>query len=154
MANTLRDRLFVCHSHEDRRSLEQIRVFLKPLERELPITVWDDSVIRPGVRWFTEILDALSASRVALLLVSPDFLASEFVINEELPRLLRAAENDGVIVLSLILRPCRFSKFAAISQFQSINSPDRPLYSLTRYQREQTLVSLVDEVEEIFCQYV
>jgi hypothetical protein len=60
---------------------------------------------------------------VALLLVSTDFLASDFIRKGELPPLLKAAENDGASILSLILKPCLFTMNKKLSKFQTINDP-------------------------------
>jgi hypothetical protein len=144
----IRDRLFICYSHVDSAALHEIRVHLTALKRDSLIKTWDDTQIRPGARWQNEIGRALASTRVALLLVSPDFLASSLVMNDEVPALLRAAENEGVTILCLILRPCLYERFPMLSQFQAVNSPRRPLSALSRYQREQALVNLVTTIEE------
>lgn len=65
-----------------------------PIAQELKLR--DDSQIEPGAKWLQAIEMALQQAQVALLLVSDAFLASEFVMNEEVPRLLAAAEAKGV----------------------------------------------------------
>jgi hypothetical protein len=145
---TNRDLLFICYSHADSAVLSEIRVHLKALQRESLIRTWDDNQIRPGAKWRSELQRALAATRVALLLISPNFLASSIVMSEEIPALLKAAEDDGVTILCLILRPCLYERFPALNQFQAVNSPSRPLSALSRFQREQTLVRLATIIEE------
>ena len=98
-----------------------------------------------GSKWREQISRALDSAKVAVLLVSADFLASEFIANEELPRLFAAAENDGVAIIPVIVSPCAFDSFESLCQFQSINSPAQPLSGLNKTKREQILVKLAGD---------
>jgi len=124
-------------------------VFLRPVEREGSIDVWSDKRILTGERWRTEIEEALTRADVAILLVSSDFLASEFVHNEELPRILKRAEEGSTKIYSLILRPSSYVK-SPLGQFQSFNPPSEPLSKLKVYEREELLVRFADLIEDSF----
>ena len=101
-------RVFVSYSHNDREYLERLLVHLRPLENEGLIDLWVDLKLRAGDRWKEEIAAALAQARVALLLISADFLASNFIVNNELPPLLKSAEEAGTRMVPIILKPCRF----------------------------------------------
>lgn len=133
--------IFVSYSHKDRRWADRLLTHLKPLERHLAIDIWDDSRIAPGTRWRGEIEAALNNSIAAILLVSADFLASDFVMNEEVPTILRIAETRGITVLPLLIAPCLFSQ-SALQCFQSVNSPEYPLSKLKPHSRDEVLVKL------------
>src|SRR5687767_3085904 len=94
--------VFVSYSHADRRWVDRLRVHLVPLIREEELDLWEDSRILAGKRWRQEIANAIDRAAVAVLLVSADFLASDFVASEELPQLLHKAESEGLIVIPLI----------------------------------------------------
>jgi hypothetical protein len=144
----LRTKVFISYSHEDQPWLERLQVHLKPLEREGVIDRWDDTRITAGQKWKSEIQKALDQARVAVLLISADFLASDFIADDELPRLLSAAANEGLVVLPIILSPNRFARTPSLSQFQAVNGVDRPLLNLERGQQEDIWVKLTADIEE------
>ena len=141
-----RSAVFVSYSHADKKWLQSIQVVMKQIEREHQIEYWDDTRIKAGSDWRRTIEDALSAARVAILLISHDFLASDFITNDELPRLLKAAEDGGLAILPVIVRPSRFSSIPSLSRIQSLNSPDKSLAKLPTWRREEILTELVEEV--------
>lgn len=142
------EKVFISYSHVDKKWIDRIRIHLRVLQHEgLTVDIWDDTRIKPGTKWKPEIEKVLETATIAILIVSTDFLASDFVVNDELPSLLRAAEDHGLKVLPLIVRPCRFTKHAALSQFQAVNDPSRPLATLGDSEQEELFVKLTDVVE-------
>jgi hypothetical protein len=138
---------FVSYSHHDREHLERLKVFLKPFERDGLLSVWDDTVIRAGSKWKEEIRSALSSAHIAILLVTQDFLSSDFVANDELPILLDAAQQKGTRILAVLIKPCRFDR-TALKDFQFVNSIDRPLISLGETEQEQIWIAVTHAIEE------
>jgi hypothetical protein len=88
-------RVFISYSHADKPWLERLKRHLKPLVREGQLDCWDDTHIRPGDDWKQEIRTALDTAQVAVLLISADFFASDFIDENELPPLLLAAQAKG-----------------------------------------------------------
>jgi len=144
--------VFISYSHKDTEWLERLRVHLIPFERRNLIDVYVDTEIQPGMLWFDEIENALSTAKVAVLLVSANFLASEFIYENELPPLLAAAENGGTKILPVIVSPCAFGE-SELSVFQSINYPTMPLSGLDEHQQEEMLVkatrSIIKAIETL-----
>jgi len=79
----------------DRACLDRLLVHLKPMHRSKQVVCWSDKNIRAGDKWRAEIKKSIEEADIAILLVSADFLASDFIVNNELPPLLASAEGRG-----------------------------------------------------------
>jgi hypothetical protein len=144
-----RTKVFISYSHQDISWLERLQVHLKPLERDFSLDIWDDRKIQAGSKWLEEIERAIQSAKIALLIVSADFLASDFIAEDELPPLLDAADKDGAVIMPLIVSPSRFKSIKSLSQFQAINDPSKPLINLTRGEQEEVLVKVSENIENI-----
>jgi hypothetical protein len=142
-----RKTIFVSYSHKDKPYLDRLKVHLRPLERMGTVLLWSDTAILSGEKWKQKIEDALNSAVIALLLVSADFMASDFIINEELQILLKSAEAKGTIIIPLIVKPCRFSREPTISQFKAANIPADPLCKLSEFEQEEIYESVAHRIE-------
>ena len=145
-----RTKVFISYSHKDKDYLKRLRVHLDSLnlKEEIGIDIWDDTRILPGDMWREEIRVALSCAKVAILLVSPDFLASQFIKEDELPPLLVAAKKEEAVILPVILSPCAF-RDSQLADFQAVNDPSRPLTSRSRNNKEKIWDEVASRVREI-----
>jgi hypothetical protein len=140
-----RSGIFISYSHNDRRWLEKLQLMLKPLVRANALAFWDDTQIRPGARWRDEIAAAIAAARVALLLVSPSFLDSDFIAENELPPLLEAAERRGLTIFWVAVSASMY-RATALAGYQAANDPQRPLDSLRPAALNKELVRICEQV--------
>lgn len=100
--------VFLSYSHEDEKWKERLKVHLKPLEQLGTLVLWDDRRIDAGATWYDEIQQAMDAAKVAICLISPDYLASDFCTKEEVPYLLRRRTEHGMHLLPVLLNSCHW----------------------------------------------
>jgi hypothetical protein len=153
----MRDQIFISYAHKDgendkNRWLSELKMRLKPLERNGGITrVWSDSDIPPSSQWRTELNDALGRAKVAVLLVTPEFFSSDFIVGYELP-IIYDAHRKGE--LQLIVISCRSTNYASydeyLSNIQWANEPDKPLELLSEGERGRVWVSIIDKITKAF----
>lgn len=127
--NTGPGTIFLSYCHSDRAHLDRLLVHLKPLS--LPHDVWSDQRIEPGADWLQEIRIALQRAKVGVLLVSADFLASEFVRREEMPALLESAHNGDCQIFWIPISPCLFED-SPLARFQAAIPPSKPITKFSR----------------------
>lgn len=145
-----RQTIFVSYSHRDADPwLARLNAHLRPLVREGSVDLWADTSIRPGRDWRSEIAEAIGRARVAVLLVSADFFASDFIAKKELPLLLDKAREDGLVVLCLNVSASHLKREEWVARYQAVNSPSEPLNAMTEADRERTYVRLAEEIEAL-----
>jgi formylglycine-generating enzyme required for sulfatase activity len=86
-------------------------------------------------------------ARVAVLLVTPDFLASDFIANDELPPLLKRAEEDGLTVVWVAVRHSLYRE-TAIAAYQAANNPARPLAALSPSEQDEEFVKIAQQIRD------
>jgi hypothetical protein len=121
-----RTKVFVSYSHEDGLWLNKVAQHIAVLERRGLVELWSDVRIEAGADWAGEIEIALSSARIAVLLVSPAFLASEFIWAQEMPRIAAHAAL-GMDALPLIVRPCAWRLEEFLAQLNARPTDGRPL---------------------------
>jgi TIR domain/Phage-integrase repeat unit len=143
----VRDQVFISYSRKDKKWKDRLQTTLKPLTREGKIKVWADTQIEAGNKWREDISNALATAKVAVLLVTQNFLASDFIASNELPPLLGAAEKEGLVILWIAVSSSMF-KETAIEQYQAVNDPSRPLDDLTTAKQNKELTRIGEEIKK------
>jgi serine/threonine protein kinase len=104
-ADQTRCTVFISYSHKDDKLRHSLSNHLRPLERQGLIDQWHDRKITAGQEWKGEIDQRMESSQMILLLVSPDFVASQYCYDNEMKRALERHERKESRVVPIILRP-------------------------------------------------
>jgi len=141
-----RDKVFISYSHKDKKFLHELLTHLKPFIREERISIWSDEQIEPGAKWFDEIMLALASTKVVVMLVTKDFLASDFIHEHELGPLLKEAQQGGVRILWVLVRACVY-KETPLKDYQTLIPPDKPLANMTKAERDGAWVKICEAIK-------
>lgn len=141
--------VFISYSHKDRAWFQRILQRLRPLVAAGTITIWSDEDTKVGQFWRRQINEAIGRARVALLLVSPSYLDSDFVTADELPALIRAAEERRTVLMWIHVSRAQY-KAAPIAHLQALHDPSQPLDTLGPDDLDRALSRIADEVAQAF----
>jgi hypothetical protein len=97
--------IFLSSARKDKELLEQLKNQLSPLQRQGLVSLWSDQRIEPGANTQQEINEQLEKASIILLLISPDYLASDYLYGIEMGRALERHEAGTACVIPIILHP-------------------------------------------------
>jgi hypothetical protein len=162
--------IFISYAHLDNissniqhRWLDRLKLHLAPLKSLCDATIWDDQTIQIGDRWEDRILSARDHAKIAVLLISPAFLASHFIGKSELPALLsRARDIEGHLrVVPIVISHCLYREMKlyvkdylernrpfTLMEIMCSNSPDRPLLELSEAEQDKVLSNVARQILE------
>jgi len=137
--------VFISYSHQDAMWKDRLLHHLRVLSAN-QIEGFDDRRIAAGADWHADIMKALETARVALLLVSAQYLSSKFVLDTEIPTLLRRQERGRLRIIPVILKPCAWQEVSWLAKIQVWPTHGRALSTLKRDRRELELAQLARQV--------
>jgi hypothetical protein len=140
--------IFVSYSHEDEKWRKRFEVLSKPLSRAENIKFWSDRDLKAG-EWEKQIERAMEGAVAAVLMVSDNFVASDYVIEKELPYLLRAYDSGRLMVFWAYLEPCDLKRHPEITRFQAMTLGNlEPMAKMTDWQWKATMLCGCDMIDE------
>jgi hypothetical protein len=140
-------RLLISFSPEDRELKDRLVCHLSVLVRFAGIDIWTSDRVRAGENWQQEIETALERADVALLLMTADFLASDFIQDVEVPKLFRRREQDGLRLIPVLLRSCLWQAHPWLGSLQPLPVSKQTIASLNGDDQDRAFVELAAEVQ-------
>ncbi|MCI0523651.1 MAG: toll/interleukin-1 receptor domain-containing protein, partial [Acidobacteria bacterium] len=120
--------IFISYSHRDDELREELDTQLSGLRRQGVISVWHDRWILAGKEWAREIDHNLNDADLILLLISPDFIASDYCYDIEMKRAVERHDAGEAVVIPVILRSCVWQG-APFGKIQGLPRDAKPVTS-------------------------
>ena len=118
--------LFISYSHKDERLRDELSGALTAYERKGELVHWDDTEILPGQKWESEILKNLERASIIVLLLSNDFIRSDYCTQKEMKRALERDAAGECAIVPIVVRACRFDKLE-LGKIQAILPKGKPI---------------------------
>jgi len=133
--------------------MEKFSAQLKVIQQTGRLDIWSDEKIKSGQDWQQKIGDAIARARVALLLITPEFFASEFIQNEELPKILKSHREKGLFLYWVPIRHVAYSK-SLLANIQAASDPKHPLRDLSPADQDRVMSQIALDIGETLGQSV
>lgn len=137
-------RVFISYSRRDERYKNEVVQQLRVLERQGLLSTWSDEQIAAGSRWHEELIRELEAATVVVLLVTANFLTSDFILREEVPRALKAHKNLKIV--PTLCRPCAWEAIDWLRVLQVWPRTGQPLWMTETDDPAAQLADLAREI--------
>ncbi len=143
-------KIFYCYARKDKELRDELEKHLAPLKRSGQITTWYDREIPPGTQWEFEIDVHLETADIVLLLISADFMASDYCYNIEMQKALQRHKEGGCCVIPIILRPIHL-KNTFINELQQLPSNGKPITTWSNFDEafESTTKGIYEVIQDI-----
>lgn len=139
-------KIFFCYSHEDEELLNKLKAHLKPLQRQGLIDIWYDRDISAGTKWEKEIDKHLNEANIILLLVSPDFINSDYCYGVEMQRALERDKSGEARVIPIILRPVYWQD--VLGNLQALPTDAKPVMSSNWQYQDEAFFNIIEGIRK------
>ncbi|MCP4687402.1 MAG: TIR domain-containing protein, partial [Desulfobacterales bacterium] len=137
----------ISYSHKDEAWKNRLEPHLNVLAGQGVLGHWNDRRIRAGDEWREEIESALKGADAAVLLISADFLTSDFIMNEEVPILLRRKAESGLPIFPMLVKQCPWKKVEWLERLNIRPTDGKPLTKFPENEIDSVLTSFVEEID-------
>ena len=141
-------KVFFCYAHEDEALLNILKAHLKPLQRRGLIDVWHDRDINAGTEWEQEISKHLNEADIILLLVSPDFMNSDYCYGIEMQRAIERHNSGDACVIPVILRYVSW-RGEPLGKLQALPTDGKPVKSQNWYDLDEAFFDIAEGIQKV-----
>jgi len=133
--------------HEDELLLNKLKAHLRPLQRQGLIHVWHDRDISAGTEWEREISKHLNEVDIILLLVSPDFMNSDYCYSIEMQQAMERHERGEACAIPVILRAVSWQ--GVLGKLQALPTDAKPVISASWHNIDEAFLDVAEGIRKV-----
>lgn len=149
MNESISPSIFISYSHKDEEWKDRLVAHLGVLHKEGILDIWDDRQIKAGSNWREEIKKAIENAKIIILLISADYLSSDFITDIEFQKIIKQQSDSGSVVLPVFIRPSPWSQVKWLREFQFFPPDLQPFSSDSDYEIDVNFVTLAEKILSI-----
>ena len=140
--------LFISYCHKDKDYMDKVISFLKSAKLSDSFVVWSDENIEIGRKWENDIFNAIDQSKAVLLLISENFLSSDYIMNIEIPRILKRYNKGELQIYPILVNQCPWTEHPWLKQIQRLPRDNVALNEIPEGKRSKELNNLVLQIKK------
>lgn len=145
-------KIFISYAHEDIDFLKALVKRLKPLKRTKKIELWHDGELKPGEKWDESVKGHLAAADIIIILLSVDFIDSDYIFDEELPRIIERREKKEIQLIPIMARGVTLEG-TGIGKYQCLPQDDarnlKPLIEWDKQELDKVWVAIDKQIRKV-----
>lgn len=138
--------IFLSYSHKDEKEKNKLLSHLGVLQKTGKINVWSDDQINAGADWQNDISIAISRADIAILLITADYLNSDFILNVEIPNFLKKRQQEGLIVFPIVAKACAWKQVDWLVKMNLRPKNGRPVWGNKNGNIDEDLATIANEI--------
>ena len=143
---TTQPTVFISYSHKDEQEKEALLSHLKVLQHANLLDVWSDDRIRAGGDWEADINQTIEQASVAVLLISANFLTSDFILSKEVPKLLKRRQQEGLVVFPVVAKACAWQTVSWLAAMNVRPKNGTPVWREGGRYTDEELAKIANEI--------
>jgi hypothetical protein len=141
-------KIFFCYAHEDEAFLNKLKTQMRPFQRQGLIDVWHDRDISAGTEWEQEITEHLNHAQIILLLVSPDFMDSDYCYGIEMKNAIERHKQGKAIVIPIILYHVHWQG-EPLGNLQALPTDAKPVTGASWHSLNEALFDVAEGIRKV-----
>ncbi|MCB9099817.1 MAG: toll/interleukin-1 receptor domain-containing protein [Anaerolineales bacterium] len=141
--------VFISYSHNDEKEKNELVTQLSVLKSHGLIKLWSDDEIGAGGDWKSDIEQAMDQAEVGVLLITANFLTSNFILETEAPRLLLRRRDEGITVFPIIAKYCDWQSVEWLTKMNVRPKNGAPVWRQGGIHADEELAKIASEIRAL-----
>lgn len=146
--------LFVSYSHKDAKDVDSVITHLRALKNAGKVQLWSDDRLRGGDVWSVEIDRQIQIAKIFVLMLTRDYLASDFIMNVEREKIMAKGNHEKICVYPILARECAWREFSCFERIEIRPRKAEPIWPNDRGTIDKRLTEIAREIGTISADYM